>query len=169
MAIVVDDYGGTEGIVTMEDILEEIVGEIYDERDKVKRLYHRKKDGSYLINGSAEVDMLPEELGFSGDHDYTTIAGWVIESLERIPEKGESFERDGLSATVIEVKNNHIEKVLIKKLKNKVLDDEICFLRLLRLNRITIAKTIAIGIRIRKKYPNANCLFSLFNWARSAF
>ena len=117
IAIVVDDFGGTEGIITVEDILEELVGEIYDERDSVTENITKLSDNKYLIKGLVEIDELPEEFKFDGEYDFTTVAGWIINTLEKIPEVGDSFEKDGLSVTVQSMTANRIDDILIEVLE----------------------------------------------------
>ena len=117
IAIVVDDFGGTEGIITVEDILEELVGEIYDERDSVTENITKLSDNKYLIKGLVEIDELPEEFKFDGEYDFTTVAGWIINTLEKIPEVGDSFVKDGLSVTVQSMTANRIDDILIEVLE----------------------------------------------------
>ena len=92
IAVVKDEYGGTAGIVTMEDIIEELVGEIYDEHDEVVEEFKRLPDGTIVAEGSAELDKLQEQLGIPGEFDATTVGGWVTELLGRIPQVGDSFD-----------------------------------------------------------------------------
>ena len=91
MAVVVDEYGGTEGIVTMEDIMEELVGEIWDEHDEVVELFRKQEDGSYLIGCTADLDDLYDlfEVKGSDDSDAVTVSGWVMEQVGRVPEIGD--------------------------------------------------------------------------------
>ena len=117
IAIVVDDFGGTEGIITVEDILEELVGEIYDERDSVTENITKLSDNKYLIKGLVEIDELPQEFKFDGEYDFTTVAGWIINTLEKIPEVGDSFVKDGLSVTVQSMTANRIDDILIEVLE----------------------------------------------------
>lgn len=117
IAIVVDDFGGTEGIITVEDILEELVGEIYDERDSVTENITKLSDNKYLIKGLVEIDELPEEFKFDGEYDFTTVAGWIINTLEKIPEVGDSFVKDGLSVAVQSMTANRIDDILIEVLE----------------------------------------------------
>ena len=101
MAVVVDEYGGTEGIVTMEDIMEELVGEIWDEHDEVVEQFRKQGDGSYLIDCSADLTDLYDLFSVrGGDCDASTVSGWVIEQLGRVPKDGDRFQADGLDVTV---------------------------------------------------------------------
>ncbi len=101
MAVVVDEYGGTEGIITLEDILEELVGEIWDEHDEVTEDFHKQADGSWIVLGSASVDDLYETLGLPEDEDIdsNTVNGLVQEKTCHLPKVGDRFtlgEYDGV-------------------------------------------------------------------------
>lgn len=100
IAVVKDEYGGTAGIVTMEDIIEELVGEIYDEHDEVVEEFKRLPDGTIVAEGGAELDELQEQLGIPGEFDATTVGGWVTEQLGCIPKVGDSFELETPPMTV---------------------------------------------------------------------
>ena len=101
LAVVVDEYGGTEGIITLEDILEELVGEIWDEHDEVTEDFRKQSDGSWLVSGSASVDDLYETLGLPEDEDIdsNTVNGLVQEKTCHLPKVGDRFtlgEYDGV-------------------------------------------------------------------------
>ncbi len=102
MAVIADEYGGTQGIVTMEDILEELVGDIWDEHDEVVEEFEKLGDNTYRIVCSANLDEMFElfEMKADEDTDMTTVSGWVMERLGRIPEEGDTFDSDGLHVTV---------------------------------------------------------------------
>ena len=103
MVIVVDEYGGTEGLVTLEDIVEELVGEIWDEHDEVIEEFRKQADGSYLISCSADLTDLFDLFRLKGDCDANTISGWVMECIGKVPEEGDHFVSDGLDVTVTKV------------------------------------------------------------------
>ncbi|MBI2876876.1 MAG: HlyC/CorC family transporter [Candidatus Tectomicrobia bacterium] len=116
MAIVVDEYGGSVGIVTVEDLLEEVVGEIEDEFDPRRELYEQLPDGGYLIDARMEIDAINEQLGLEiPEGDYETLGGFVIHYLQRIPEEGKTFQYDDLLFTIASATNKRVEEVKINK------------------------------------------------------
>ena len=102
MAIIADEFGGTLGIVTMEDILEELVGEIWDEHDEVVEEFVAIEDGKYRILCSADLDKMFELFEIDSESESSTVSGWVVENLGKIPEVGDSFEAESLAVTVTE-------------------------------------------------------------------
>lgn len=113
LAVVTDEYGGTAGIVTMEDILEELVGEIWDEHDEVIHSFEKVDEGIYKISCSAEIDKMFEFFNLTGEVDSTTVSGWIMEELGKIPEEGDSFEYENLSITVTKTDNQRIIECII--------------------------------------------------------
>jgi putative hemolysin len=112
MAIVVDEYGGVAGLVTIEDLVEEIVGEISDEHDKADVL--RETDHSYVVPGNMDVDRLGELFGLRPEgKESATVAGLVSELAGRIPQKGEVVEEDGLRFEVLEATERRVKRVRI--------------------------------------------------------
>src|SRR5215208_7134805 len=108
LAIVLNEYGGTEGIVTVEDLLEELVGDIYDEFDRDSHGIQRQPDGSIVLAGSFPIHDLPD-LGLTlPEGPYTTVAGLVLDRLGRLPEKGETVEVDGWRLEVLGVERRAI-------------------------------------------------------------
>ena len=114
MAVVVDEYGGTMGIVTMEDILEELVGEIWDEHDEVIEEFKPQGDGSYLISCSANLDDLFDRFSLRAvDIDSATISGWGMEQLGRVPVEGDHFVYETLDVTVTRVEHQRILEIRV--------------------------------------------------------
>ena len=116
MVIVVDEYGGTEGLVTLEDIMEELVGEIWDEHDEVIEEFKKQEDGSYLISCSADLTDLFDLFSIKGECDANTISGWVMEQIGRIPEEGDHFVSDGLDVTVTKVDHRRVLEIRVEVL-----------------------------------------------------
>lgn len=120
MAIVVDEYGGVAGLVTIEDLVEEIVGEIRDERDKPEIV--RDGDRAFIVSGGMDVDRLSELFGTKPEgKESATIAGLVSELAGRIPRKGESVEDDGLRFEVLESTDRKIERVRVSAAQSRQL------------------------------------------------
>lgn len=118
MAIVVDEYGGVAGLVTIEDLIEEIVGEIDDEHQKAEVV--RESDHSYVVPGNMDVDRLDELLGTRPEgKESATVAGLVTEMAGRIPQKGEVIEEDGLRFEVLESTDRRVERVRISVVQPK--------------------------------------------------
>ena len=113
LAVVVDEYGGTEGIITLEDILEELVGEIWDEHDEVVEDIRQQSDGSWLIAGGASVDDVAEELDIRDKEeiDAVAIGGLVQEKLSRLPKVGDHFVWGSFDGTVTRATNRRVQEV----------------------------------------------------------
>lgn len=117
IAIVVDEYGGTAGLVTIEDILEEIVGEIWDEYDQEVEPIVRERDGVVIAMGKTDVDEVSQTLGIDlREEGFETIGGLVFNTLGRIPKSGESFEHRGVRVDILEADQRRVRKVRITKL-----------------------------------------------------
>ncbi len=121
IAIVVDEFGGTAGIVTFEDIIEELIGEIYDEYDQGETIgIKRLEDGSYLIDAMTPLNDIERELGVVfPETEYETLAGYLLEVFQRIPSTGEDVTVGNFYFRIVASGKNRIEKVLMK-----VIDDE---------------------------------------------
>lgn len=124
LAVVIDEYGQTTGIVTMEDILEEIVGNILDEYDvELNRIKKKRgKTEEYVIDGFTTIEEIENNLGIKIDEgEYETLNGFMISRLDRLPEKNEKFvtECDGYSFEILSVENRMVKKVSVRKIKEK--------------------------------------------------
>ena len=127
MAIVTDEYGGTLGIVTMEDLLEEIVGDIWDEDEEIEHSYYKIGKDEFLVNGDIEIeDMLAlfDQDGDALESDSLTVGGLILEHAGTIPHKRESIETGGFRFTVMEVENQRIMRVVVKKLDEETTEDD---------------------------------------------
>ena len=113
LAVVVDEYGGTEGIITLEDILEELVGEIWDEHDEATEDFHKQSDGSWIVLGSASVDDLFETLGLPEDEDIdsNTVNGLVQEKTCHLPKVGDHFTLDNFNGVVTRTAKRRVTEV----------------------------------------------------------
>lgn len=113
MVIVVDEYGGTEGLCTLEDIVEELVGEIWDEHDEVIEEFKKQSDGSYLISCNANLTDLYDLFSIKGERDCTTVSGWVMEEIGRVPEEGDHFVYENLDVTVTRVDHRRVLEIRV--------------------------------------------------------
>lgn len=115
MAIVVDEYGGTQGIITMEDILEELVGEIYDEHDRVIEYYKKLDDNTYLVKADEDIDEMFDHFAIENDEDYefNTVSAWVIDILDKIPVKGDSFDFRNMHVEVTDADSKKVNEIKI--------------------------------------------------------
>ena len=124
MVIVVDEYGGTEGLVTLEDIVEELVGEIWDEHDEVIEEFKKQEDDSYLISCSADLTDLFDLFKIKGECDSNTISGWVMEQIGRVPEEGDHFVYENLDVTVTKVDHRRVLEIRVVVLPEKEPSDK---------------------------------------------
>ena len=106
VAVVVDEYGGTCGIVTMEDILEELVGEIWDEHDEEEVFIHKVDKGTYLVDAAMDFDDFAEFFHLNEETEMTSVSGWVMEQCDRVPEVGDRFSCQDLDVLVTRVDNH---------------------------------------------------------------
>ena len=113
IAVVVDEYGGTLGIVTMEDILEELVGEIWDEHDEVEEPFRKTGEDTYLVDGAVSLDDFCDFFQISSDSDSVSVGGWVMDEMARIPDQDEGFVYEHLTITC-QVKDHLVESVRVR-------------------------------------------------------
>lgn len=113
IAVVIDEYGGTLGIITMEDILEELVGDIWDEHDEVEIPIREIRKNTYSVDGSVSVDDFCEQFEIENDSDSVSLSGWIMERLERIPEEGDTLSYENLDITVTKTDGRRVESVQV--------------------------------------------------------
>lgn len=123
IAVVLDEYGGTYGIVTMEDILEELVGDIWDEHDDVIEEFNQVSDNSYRVDCSTDIDEFSEHFDIKTDSEMISLGGWIAEQLGKIPEVGDSFTYNNLEITVASVDNHRAE--MIDVIRHEKEDEEV--------------------------------------------
>jgi CBS domain containing-hemolysin-like protein len=118
MAIIVDEHGGVSGLITLEDALEELVGEIRDETDKEEPLIVRKKIDEWLVLGKTDVEEVNERLGMEipDSKEYDTFSGFILNRIDRIPKEQETFTVDGYEVEVVEMDGNRIKLYLVRAL-----------------------------------------------------
>ena len=113
VAVVVDEYGGTCGIVTMEDILEELVGEIWDEHDEIEVFIRKTGANTFLVDAGMDFDEFAAYFQLKADSEMTSVSGWVMEQFGRVPESGERISAGPLDVLVTKVDNHRIEEIQI--------------------------------------------------------
>ena len=115
VAVVVDDFGGTLGIVTMEDILEELVGEIWDEHDEVEEDFEKLDENTYRVDCSVSLEDFMEFFDVKLESDSVSVGGWVMEQLNRVPVKGDSFAVQNLEITVSGLSAHRVSSVTVRQ------------------------------------------------------
>ena len=115
VAVVVDEYGGTCGIVTMEDILEELVGEIWDEHDEEEVFLRKIAPDTWQVDAGMDFDDFAEFFQLKTDSEMVSVSGWVMEQFGRVPESGDSFVFENLTVRVTRVENHRIEEIQVTR------------------------------------------------------
>lgn len=119
MAIITDEYGGTMGLVTLEDIVEELVGEIWDEHDEIVKDIEQINENEYKIDCSANLDKFCRMFSMKGEPDVTTVSGWVTKQMGEIPSEGDYFTFDNLLVTVLRMEQRRVVEILVKVLEKE--------------------------------------------------
>lgn len=124
IAVVMDEFGCTVGLVTLEDILEELVGEIWDEHDEIVREISKVGENTFVVSGKANVEKVFEVLDIESEFEAMTVSGWVMEVLEKIPSQDDTFESDGLKVRVMKMSGKRIEQVEIIRMTEEQQEHE---------------------------------------------
>ena len=114
MAVITDEYGGTMGIVTLEDILEELVGEIWDEHDEIVEDLLEIGENEYRVMGGADLDDFFDMFDMKNEFENNTVGGWITEELNRLPKTGDSFRYKQLTVTVTKLNARRIHEAVVK-------------------------------------------------------
>ncbi len=116
LVILLDEFGGTEGIVTLEDVLEELVGEIYDEHDEVNEEIVEQEDGTLIVDGNMQLQELLDKYEIGNEYNADTVGGWAGEMLEKVPEVGDAFELEHRRFTVTEMDGFRVTRIQVTEI-----------------------------------------------------
>ena len=115
MAVVVDEHGGTCGIVTMEDILEELVGEIWDEHDEVELPLRRLSPDCFLVDAGMDLEDFQAQFPLTKDSEMLSVGGWVMERFGQVPEVGDRFSQDGWEIQVTQAERHRVAEIQLRR------------------------------------------------------
>lgn len=124
VAVVIDEFGGTYGMLTTEDILEELVGEIWDEHDCVEEPVRAGQNGSIVASGDADCEEFLEELGIKDETDAVTVGGWITEQIGSIPKPGDAFEKSGWRFTVTAADERRVGEICAQRTETEPTDQD---------------------------------------------
>lgn len=124
IAVVLDEYGGTYGIVTMEDILEELVGDIWDEHDEVDVDFKEIDENTYCVSGQMDMEEFSEFFEIEKDEETTSVSGWVAKQLEKIPEADDKFEFENLKVSVLSVEAHRVLEIVVHREPKETPEEE---------------------------------------------
>ena len=124
IAVITDEYGGTVGIVTLEDILEELVGEIWDEHDEIVEDFIKTGENEYRVLGSADLDDFFDLFDMKNEFESSTVGGWITEEMNRFPKVGDSFVYKQLTVTVTKANSRRIYEADVKVDENYSPEEE---------------------------------------------
>ena len=117
VAVVIDEYGGTCGIVTMEDILEELVGEIWDEHDEEEVLVRKLAPNTFIVDAAMNYSDFADQFHLKSDSEMVSVSGWVMERFGRVPQVGDTFDCEGLHIQVTKVDNHRVDEIKVNVLQ----------------------------------------------------
>ncbi len=124
IAVVIDEYGGTLGIVTMEDILEELVGEIWDEHDEIVEMFHEINPNLYKVDCSVNNEDFCAFFDVEYETESTSLSGWIMEQLEKMPEEGDSFTFENLTIRIDSIDGHRVDYVIVSVKEEAIEEDE---------------------------------------------
>jgi putative hemolysin len=118
IALVVDEYGSIQGMITLHDLIENVFGELPEITDKIEHDFFERADGSFLVDGSVQIDEFKDKfkIEFDGEENYSTLAGFILYKLNKIPGLGDKFTFAGFEFEVVDMDGKRIDKVLVRRI-----------------------------------------------------